>query len=160
MLISGLDLWFNTAMIISGLDLQPRSMIWYCRYHNLSLRSSLALPFTTTTSPLPSPSPPPLLPCPPLPFTTTTSPLLSPPLPPPFLLPSWIIAYLYVSPSSANLSDTYFTDRQDRYIMLRNAAPVVDFFESLVDVVASLSFEIDASSSDLRPPHDLHPFEG
>ena len=42
-------------MIISGLDLQPRSMIWYCRYHNLSLRSSLALPFTTTTSPLPSP---------------------------------------------------------------------------------------------------------
>lgn len=36
--------------------------------------------------------------------------------------------YVYRTEFSANLSDSYFTDRQDRYVMIENSKKLVDFF--------------------------------
>jgi len=44
--------------------------------------------------------------------------------------------------SGANLSDWYFVDRQDRYMLLKNEKRVVDFFEGLVKTVQSFSYKL------------------
>eukprot|EP00899_Mesostigma_viride_P020113 jgi/Mesvir1/28102/Mv04686-RA.4 len=42
--------------------------------------------------------------------------------------------------SGANLSKSYFTQRQDRYMLIRNAPALADFFERLVNTVGDYSF--------------------
>lgn len=66
-----------------------------------------------------------------------------------------------VSYFRANLSDSYFTNRQDRYVMLKEAPGLADFFSRLVRAVASFSFQLSPDQT-LKLNEDLkvHPFEG
>lgn len=48
--------------------------------------------------------------------------------------------------SGANLSDLYFTQRQDRYILIRNNKPLADFYQAMLDILGddtSISCTID-----------------
>jgi CDP-diacylglycerol--glycerol-3-phosphate 3-phosphatidyltransferase len=45
--------------------------------------------------------------------------------------------------SGANLSHDYFTNRQDRYIMIKDCEHLCNFFESLVDCVSDFSFKVN-----------------
>ncbi len=62
---------------------------------------------------------------------------------------------------SANLSESYFTDRQDRYMMFEQCPSIANFFSNLVKSVASMSFKL-ASDDQVSLPTDLnvHPFLG
>lgn len=42
--------------------------------------------------------------------------------------------------SGANLSDTYFTNRQDRYVLIRNSPLLCDYFDQLIKSVSKFSF--------------------
>lgn len=44
--------------------------------------------------------------------------------------------------TGANMSSSYFTDRQDRYIWFRNSPSLANHFSSLIDVVSSYSFSL------------------
>ncbi|KAG2379032.1 hypothetical protein C9374_007670 [Naegleria lovaniensis] len=44
--------------------------------------------------------------------------------------------------SGANLSDWYFVDRQDRYMLIKNEKQVIDFFTGLVKTVQSFSYRL------------------
>ncbi|CAD5224458.1 unnamed protein product [Bursaphelenchus okinawaensis] len=61
--------------------------------------------------------------------------------------------------SGANLSDTYFTNRQDRYVVIENSPELVDFFVTLFEAVSSCSFQLKSDGS-LEPKCDVHPFKG
>lgn len=62
--------------------------------------------------------------------------------------------------SGANLSETYFTNRQDRYILFNHCQEMSDFFASLIKTVASFSFHVNSDCS-LTYPEDLgvHPYK-
>ena len=44
--------------------------------------------------------------------------------------------------SGSNLSDTYFTNRQDRYILLRNSPRICDYFDQLIQTVSKFSMNL------------------
>ncbi|KAG6552434.1 hypothetical protein Mapa_005995 [Marchantia paleacea] len=48
----------------------------------------------------------------------------------------------HVLMTGANMSSSYFTDRQDRYIWFRNSPSLANHFSSLIDVVSSYSFSL------------------
>ncbi|PAA86461.1 hypothetical protein BOX15_Mlig002985g1, partial [Macrostomum lignano] len=57
--------------------------------------------------------------------------------------------------SGANLSRDYFTDRQDRYLLIRDAPRLCDFLEKLVDCVSDASEQLGSDgclSQPARPP--------
>lgn len=56
------------------------------------------------------------------------------------------IAY-FDSSYSANLSNDYFTNRQDRYMEIYNHTPLADYFVSLLSTISSLSFLVTSSNS-------------
>ena len=60
---------------------------------------------------------------------------------------------LSVSHFRANLSDHYFTQRQDRYLLIKNQV-VSDFFAELVSTVASFSYELQVLERD-EDQHDI-----
>ncbi|TKR86475.1 hypothetical protein L596_011063 [Steinernema carpocapsae] len=63
--------------------------------------------------------------------------------------------------SGANLSETYFTDRQDRYVLVRNNRVLADFFQELVAAVSSCSFKLQSDGSlKVHEKCGFHPFEG
>lgn len=43
---------------------------------------------------------------------------------------------------SANLSENYFTTRQDRALLVENSPVLVEFFSSLFDLIASVSLKL------------------
>jgi CDP-diacylglycerol---glycerol-3-phosphate 3-phosphatidyltransferase len=45
--------------------------------------------------------------------------------------------------SGANLSNDYFTNRQDRYIVIKNCAQICDLFERLIDIISQFSFKLN-----------------
>ena len=47
----------------------------------------------------------------------------------------------------ANMSQDYFTNRQDRYIVIRDCPALADFFSKLVDVVSQFSYQMDESNT-------------
>jgi CDP-diacylglycerol--glycerol-3-phosphate 3-phosphatidyltransferase len=61
--------------------------------------------------------------------------------------------------SGANLSELYFTQRQDRYVILHNARAIGDFFDELIARVQRYSFHLQADDS-VRLADDIacHPF--
>lgn len=62
---------------------------------------------------------------------------------------------------SANLSDSYFTNRQDRYMVIENVPSLTDFYSSVVSAVASCSFTLlDDGPLQLDPRCDIHPYLG
>ena len=63
--------------------------------------------------------------------------------------------------SSANLSESYFTNRQDRYVAIRDCPPMANFFQELVSCVSDLSFQLQADDTvQLLPDLQHHPYQG
>eukprot|EP00741_Cyanophora_paradoxa_P005043 tig00000851_g4885.t1 len=54
--------------------------------------------------------------------------------------------------SGANLSGQYFTQRQDRNVLLREAPALADFYHELVDTVAGLSFAATPAAAAAAAP--------
>ncbi|XP_038597833.1 LOW QUALITY PROTEIN: CDP-diacylglycerol--glycerol-3-phosphate 3-phosphatidyltransferase, mitochondrial [Tachyglossus aculeatus] len=62
--------------------------------------------------------------------------------------------------SGANLSDSYFTNRQDRYVFLQDCPEVADFFTDLVEAVGDVSFQLQGDDSVRMLEGALHPYKG
>ncbi|XP_052070712.1 CDP-diacylglycerol--glycerol-3-phosphate 3-phosphatidyltransferase, mitochondrial-like [Mytilus californianus] len=63
--------------------------------------------------------------------------------------------------SGANLSNDYFTNRQDRYVLFNNCSELSNFFTDLVKTVGSFSFQLKEDNSvELHSQCNIHPFEG
>ncbi|KAM9831203.1 CDP-diacylglycerol--glycerol-3-phosphate 3-phosphatidyltransferase, mitochondrial [Neosynchiropus ocellatus] len=62
--------------------------------------------------------------------------------------------------SGANLSDSYFTNRQDRYVLLENCREVADFFSSLVEAVGDASLQLQPDDSVSMVEGMVHPYKG
>jgi hypothetical protein len=45
--------------------------------------------------------------------------------------------------TGANLSEDYFTDRQDRCYIIQNCEPLADYFDDLISILTDVSFYID-----------------
>nr|CAG4651953.1 EOG090X08SX [Triops cancriformis] len=62
--------------------------------------------------------------------------------------------------SGANLSHDYFTNRQDRYIMIRDCPLLADFYNQLVDTVSEFSFQLNSGDElTLHPNWPIHPYK-
>lgn len=60
----------------------------------------------------------------------------------------------------ANLSNDYFTNRQDRYIMLEDKN-LADFFDSLITTISTFSLQLHEDNSEkLSEKWDIHPYKG
>ncbi|RVE59812.1 hypothetical protein OJAV_G00192210 [Oryzias javanicus] len=62
--------------------------------------------------------------------------------------------------SGANLSDSYFTNRQDRYVLLENCSEVADFFSDLVEAVGDVSLQLQPDDSVTMLEGMVHPYKG
>ncbi|XP_010747736.2 CDP-diacylglycerol--glycerol-3-phosphate 3-phosphatidyltransferase, mitochondrial isoform X1 [Larimichthys crocea] len=62
--------------------------------------------------------------------------------------------------SGANLSDSYFTNRQDRYVLLENCREVADFFSDLVEAVGDISLQLQPNDSITMLEGMVHPYKG
>ncbi|XP_030064504.1 CDP-diacylglycerol--glycerol-3-phosphate 3-phosphatidyltransferase, mitochondrial isoform X2 [Microcaecilia unicolor] len=62
--------------------------------------------------------------------------------------------------SGANLSDSYFTNRQDRYIWLQGCPELADFFTELVEAVGDVSLQLQPDDTVLVKEGMLHPYHG
>lgn len=62
--------------------------------------------------------------------------------------------------SGANLSDSYFTSRQDRYMFLRDCRDVANFFTELVATVGDLSLQLQPDDTVRVKDGMLHPYQG
>uniref|UniRef100_A0A8C8G709 CDP-diacylglycerol--glycerol-3-phosphate 3-phosphatidyltransferase n=1 Tax=Oncorhynchus tshawytscha TaxID=74940 RepID=A0A8C8G709_ONCTS len=62
--------------------------------------------------------------------------------------------------SGANLSDSYFTNRQDRYVLLENCWEVADFFSDLVGAVGDVSLQLQPDNSVSMMENMVHPYRG
>ncbi|KAM4664675.1 CDP-diacylglycerol--glycerol-3-phosphate 3-phosphatidyltransferase, mitochondrial [Discoglossus pictus] len=62
--------------------------------------------------------------------------------------------------SGANLSDSYFTNRQDRYVMLQGCPEVADFFSELVEAVGDVSLQLQQDDTVQNEEGMEHPYLG
>ncbi|KAK1881659.1 CDP-diacylglycerol--glycerol-3-phosphate 3-phosphatidyltransferase mitochondrial [Dissostichus eleginoides] len=62
--------------------------------------------------------------------------------------------------SGANLSDSYFTNRQDRYVLLENCGELADFFADLVEAVGDVSLQLQPDDSVTMLEGMVHPYKG
>nr|KAF6416737.1 phosphatidylglycerophosphate synthase 1 [Molossus molossus] len=62
--------------------------------------------------------------------------------------------------SGANLSDSYFTNRQDRYVFLQDCPDIADFFTELVDAVGDVSLQLQGDDTVQVVEGMVHPYEG
>ncbi|XP_057681617.1 CDP-diacylglycerol--glycerol-3-phosphate 3-phosphatidyltransferase, mitochondrial isoform X2 [Corythoichthys intestinalis] len=62
--------------------------------------------------------------------------------------------------SGANLSDSYFTNRQDRYVLLEDCAELADFFSELVEAVGDVSLQLGPDDSVAMRDGMVHPYKG
>lgn len=62
--------------------------------------------------------------------------------------------------SGANLSESYFTNRQDRYVLLENCSEVADFFSDLVEAVGDVSLQLQPDDSVSMVDGMVHPYKG
>ena len=58
------------------------------------------------------------------------------------------------------MSDSYFTNRQDRYIQFKDCVQVSNYFNDLVKAVADISFQLQSDNTTKAPVHIPHPYEG
>ncbi|XP_073876808.1 CDP-diacylglycerol--glycerol-3-phosphate 3-phosphatidyltransferase, mitochondrial isoform X6 [Macaca fascicularis] len=63
-------------------------------------------------------------------------------------------------PCSANLSDSYFTNRQDRYVFLQDCVEIADFFTELVDAVGDVSLQLQGDDTVQVVDGMVHPYKG
>ncbi|KAJ6660387.1 hypothetical protein lerEdw1_017810 [Lerista edwardsae] len=62
--------------------------------------------------------------------------------------------------SGANLSDSYFTNRQDRYVFLQDSPEIADFFTELVDAVGDVSLQLQPDDTVKVMEGMVHPYQG
>ncbi|XP_043924098.1 CDP-diacylglycerol--glycerol-3-phosphate 3-phosphatidyltransferase, mitochondrial [Protopterus annectens] len=62
--------------------------------------------------------------------------------------------------SGANLSDSYFTNRQDRYILLKGCSEIADFFEELVNAIGDASLQLQQDDTVKMKRGMVHPYQG
>ncbi|XP_054831966.1 CDP-diacylglycerol--glycerol-3-phosphate 3-phosphatidyltransferase, mitochondrial isoform X2 [Eublepharis macularius] len=62
--------------------------------------------------------------------------------------------------SGANLSESYFTNRQDRYVFLQDSPEIADFFTELVDAVGDVSLQLQQDNSVKVVDGMVHPYQG
>lgn len=63
--------------------------------------------------------------------------------------------------SGANLSNDYFTNRQDRYFVIEDCKELCDFYNSLIERVMEFSFLLQPDgNTDLDSAVNCHPFKG
>uniref|UniRef100_A0A913HCJ9 CDP-diacylglycerol--glycerol-3-phosphate 3-phosphatidyltransferase n=1 Tax=Strongyloides stercoralis TaxID=6248 RepID=A0A913HCJ9_STRER len=63
--------------------------------------------------------------------------------------------------SGANLSHDYFTNRQDRYILIKNCPQLAEYFDDLVEAVGTCSFKVQTDGKLKLDENCLvHPFDG
>lgn len=64
--------------------------------------------------------------------------------------------------TGANLSNDYFVDRQDRYIILKDCKKLCDFYSLLLDQIKDFSFQVDTSGqvTFVNDNQSLHPYLG
>uniref|UniRef100_A0A3Q2G5T8 CDP-diacylglycerol--glycerol-3-phosphate 3-phosphatidyltransferase n=2 Tax=Cyprinodon variegatus TaxID=28743 RepID=A0A3Q2G5T8_CYPVA len=62
--------------------------------------------------------------------------------------------------SGANLSDSYFTNRQDRYVLLERCGELADFFSELVEAVGDVSLQLQPDDSVTMLEGMVHPYKG
>ncbi|KAM4890181.1 CDP-diacylglycerol--glycerol-3-phosphate 3-phosphatidyltransferase, mitochondrial [Sylvia borin] len=62
--------------------------------------------------------------------------------------------------SGANLSDLYFTNRQDRYVLLRDSPEIADFFTELVDAIGDVSLQLQQDDTVQMKEGMVHPYQG
>ncbi|KAK3559485.1 hypothetical protein QTP86_013664, partial [Hemibagrus guttatus] len=62
--------------------------------------------------------------------------------------------------SGANLSESYFTNRQDRYVLLEDCQEVADFFAELVGAVGDVSLQLAPDDSIHMMEGMVHPYKG
>lgn len=60
----------------------------------------------------------------------------------------------------ANLSHDYFTNRQDRYVLVKNCGQLADFFDGLIDILSDMSLQLHESNRTTFPKRSYHPYEG
>lgn len=65
----------------------------------------------------------------------------------------------FFSPS-ANLSDLYFTNRQDRYVLLQDSPEIADFFTELVDAIGDVSLQLQQDDTVQMMEGMVHPYQG
>ena len=62
--------------------------------------------------------------------------------------------------SGANLSHDYFTNRQDRYLIIDDCKDLADFFHQLVETVCQFSFQMNENNNlFLNSDFPHHPYE-
>ena len=61
--------------------------------------------------------------------------------------------------SSANLSNDYFTNRQDRYFLIENCKELCDFYDELVQRVGEFSFVLQSDGTVLTSAMKVNPLE-
>ncbi|XP_069685136.1 CDP-diacylglycerol--glycerol-3-phosphate 3-phosphatidyltransferase, mitochondrial isoform X2 [Periplaneta americana] len=63
--------------------------------------------------------------------------------------------------SGANLSNDYFTNRQDRYVLIEDCGPLADFYDGLVSRVSEFSLQLDQGDQvHLHSSWKYHPYKG
>ncbi|KFQ25273.1 hypothetical protein N331_07293, partial [Merops nubicus] len=62
--------------------------------------------------------------------------------------------------SGANLSDLYFTNRQDRYVLLQDSPEIADFFTELVDAIGDVSLQLQRDDTVRMMEGMEHPYQG
>ncbi|XP_074703391.1 CDP-diacylglycerol--glycerol-3-phosphate 3-phosphatidyltransferase, mitochondrial isoform X3 [Strix aluco] len=62
--------------------------------------------------------------------------------------------------SGANLSDLYFTNRQDRYVLLQDSPEIADFFTELVDAIGDVSLQLQRDDTVQMLEGMVHPYQG
>lgn len=63
--------------------------------------------------------------------------------------------------SGANLSNDYFTNRQDRYVVFDNCPDLADFYHRLIKTVSKFSLQLQKdNSTNMLPDVQVHPFLG
>lgn len=72
---------------------------------------------------------------------------------------TYFTSYIYFF--RANLSETYFTNRQDRYILFEHCKELADFLEKLIQIISSCSFQLKPDGNlALHDNCTVHPAEG
>lgn len=63
--------------------------------------------------------------------------------------------------SGANLSNDYFSNRQDRYLVVEDCPGLADYYEECIDTIGRFSLNMDSSESlSTHPSLKSHPYQG
>lgn len=71
-----------------------------------------------------------------------------------------LVEPLYFVSYRANLSNDYFTNRQDRYVLIEDCGPLADFYDDLVSRVSEFSLQlVKGGKVQLHPSWKWHPYK-